>query len=419
MRAHRENRMNPLKRYLATAALALLPATAFAACDVQGDGEVNVLMNFFPTTQVLDAAMKACARDGLTVSNKLSPDHKTELVQDFSAGRSPFDAAHVTNSSITQLQAKGLLMPLNDLVAKYRDKYQIEPGMEIKFGDDIMAIAFMANAQIFYYRKDLFEKHGIAVPKTYDDILAAAEKLKGDPDVQFPFGAAYASGWELGNDFVDILLGKGGKLVDPATNEAAFNGPEGLATLETMQKLAGYMSPNALTIDFGGVKQQLQQGQIGMAFLWGDLAASMDDPKESKVVGKIGFAAAPASAAGGPPATLFWWDGLAIPKNLDGDPDVTFQVLMESLRPDVVAANNDVTLWLRSNYKPSQYAAAITDSVEAGAQPYPMTTAAELAHAAIGEAIGNAIVGKVSAQEALDTAAKAYRQAAVDAGFLK
>lgn len=419
MRAHRENHMSLLSKYLATAALALLPATAFAACDVQGNGEVNVLMNFFPTTQVLDKAMKACERDGLKVSNKLSPDHKTELVQDFSAGSSPFDAAHVTNSSITQLQAKGLLMPLNDLVAKYGDKYKIEPGMEIKFGDDIMAIAFMANAQIFYYRKDLFEKHGIAVPKTIDDVLAAAEKLKGDPDVQFPFGAAYASGWELGNDFVDMLIGRGGKLVDPATNEAAFNGPEGLATLQTMQKLAGYMSPNALTIDFGGVKQQLEQGQVAMAFLWGDLAASMDDPKESKVVGKIGFAPAPAAVAGGPPATLFWWDGFAIPKNLDGNPDLTFQVLMESLRPEVVAANNDVTLWLRSNYKPSQYAGPITDSVNAGAPPYPMTTAAELAHAAIGEAIGNAIAGKVTAQEALDAAAKAYRQSAVDAGFLK
>jgi ABC-type glycerol-3-phosphate transport system substrate-binding protein len=411
--------MTTLGRLIATAAVALAPSFAGAACLVQGEGEVNVLMNFFPTTQVLDAAMKACERDGLVVSNKLSPDHKTELVQAFSAGSSPFDAAHVTNSSITQLQSKALVMPLNALVEKYRDAYQIEPGMEIRFGDDIMAIAFMANAQVFYYRKDLFEKHGIEVPKTYDDILAAAEKLKGDPDIQFPFGAAYASGWELGNDFLDILLGKGGQLVDPMTNEAAFNGPEGVATLELMQKLATYMSPNALTIDFGGVKGQLQQGQVAMAFLWGDLASSMDNPSESKVVGKIGFAAAPASAAGGPAATLFWWDGFAIPKNLDGDPEVTFQVLMEALRPEVVAANNDVTLWLRSNYQPSQYAAPITDSVNSGAPPYPMTTTAELAHAALGEAIGNAIAGKVSAQEALDAAAKAYRQSAVDAGLLK
>lgn len=411
--------MLSLKPMIISAALAFMPSLAFAECAVQGDGEVNVLMNFFPTTEVLDKAMKTCAREGLVVANKLSPDHKVELMSAFGASSSPFDAAHVTNSSITQLQAKGLLVPLNDFVEKYRDAYKIEPGMEIKFGNDIMAIAFMANAQTFYYRKDLFEQYGIEVPKTYDDILAAAEKLKNAPEVSFPFGAAYASGWELGNDFVDILIGKGGQLVDPATGEAAFNGPEGLATLELMKSLSAYMSPNALTLDFGAVKQQLQQGQVAMAFLWGDLAASMDDANESKVAGKIGFSAAPAAVAGGAPATLFWWDGFAIPKNADGNAETTFQVLMESLRPEVVAANNDVTLWLRSNYKPSAYASAITDSVEGGAPPYPMTSASELAHSAIGENIGNYIAGKASAQDALNAAAASYRQAAVDAGLLK
>lgn len=405
-------------RMLASAAIALTPTFAMAACDVQGDGEVNVLMNFFPATQVLDEAMKACARDGLVVNNKLSPDHKVELLSAFDATSSPFDAAHVTNSSITQLQAKGQLMVLNDLVEKYRDKYQIEPGMEIKFDDDVMAIAFMANAQVLFYRKDIFEQYGIAVPTTYDEILAAAEKLKDAPEVDFPFGAAYKE-WELGNEFVNMMLARGGTLVDPVTGEAAFNSSESIATLELMKKLMAYMSPNALTIDFGGVKQQLQQGQVAMAFLWGDLSASMDDPNESKVVGKIGFAAAPAQIVSGAPSTLFWWDGFAIPKNLDGDPDVVFQTLMEALRPEVVSANNDTALWLRSNYIPGPYAAAIIASVEGGAPPYPMTSAAELAHSALASSIGNFLAGKQTAEEVLKDAEVSYRQSAVAAGLLK
>lgn len=410
--------MTTLGRILASAAIALTPSFALADCAVQGDGEVNVLMNFFPATQVLDEAMKACAREGLIINNKLSPDHKIELLSAFDAASSPFDAAHVTNSSITQLQAKGLIRPLNDLVEKYRDTYQIEPGMEIKFGDDIMAIAFMANAQVFFYRKDLFEKYGIAVPTSYDEVLAAAEKLKDAPEIDFPFGAAYKE-WELGNEFVNMMIARGGELIDPATSEAAFNSPESIAVLEQMKALTAYMSPNALTIDFGGVKQQLQQGQVAMAFLWGDLAASMDDPNESKVVGKIGFAAAPADMVGGAPSTLFWWDGFALAKNMDGDPDVAFQVLMEALRPEVVAANNDTALWLRSNYQPGPYAAAIIDSVEGGAPPYPMTSAAELAHMAIASTIGDYLAGKQSAEDVLKAAEVAYRQSAVDAGLLK
>lgn len=61
------------------------------------------------------------------------------------------------------MQAKGQLRPLNYLVEKYRDTYDIEDGMLIRFGDDIAAIAFMVNAQHLFYRKDIFEENNVAV----------------------------------------------------------------------------------------------------------------------------------------------------------------------------------------------------------------------------------------------------------------
>ncbi len=162
----------------------------------------------------------------------------------------------------------------------------------------------------------------------------------------------------------------------------------------------------------------MQQGQVAMAFLWGDLAASMDDPTQSKVVDKVAFAPAPSIEAGGPPATAFWWDGFVIPKNLDGDPDVTFQVLMHALRPEVVTENNGATLWLRSNYVPNRYSQAVIDSVEAGAPPYPMLPQAGLAHGAIGENIDDFLAGKESAEQSLKDAAADYRKTATEAGYL-
>ncbi|MBX3567803.1 MAG: extracellular solute-binding protein [Rhizobiaceae bacterium] len=416
--------MKPLRTWLASAAFAATasffsPSLANAACAIEGSGEVNVITNFFPTLELLAAKMKECAKPGLKVEVKLTTEMKTEIPRAFEAASSPFDGAAVANSSIVQLQSKGQLMPLNDLVAKYKDTYKIEDQMLIRFGDDIMAVAFMANAQILYYRKDILEKHGIAVPTTYDELLAACEKLKGDPEVDHCFSAAYGNSWELGNEFIDIFVAMGGQLADPQTSQATFNGPEGVATLELMAKLAGYMSPNALAIDFGGVKQEMQQGRTAMAFLWGDIAASMDNPEESKVVDKVGLAVAPKAKADGAISTLFWWDGYVIPKNLDGDPDLTFQVMMEAIKAETVTENNDITLWLRSNYKPTKYADAIVKSVEAGAPPFPMTPQVDLAILALGENIGDAIAGKESAQQSLDDAAKAYTRAATDAGYLK
>ena len=407
-----------LKNILLATVLSLAPMAAAAECSIEGKGEVNIISNFFEALEVLANEMKTCGNDGLVIDTKLTTDHKEETSKAFAAATSPFDAAAVANSSITLLQAKGQLRPLNDLVEKYRDKYNIEDGMLIKFGDDVAAIAFMVNAQHLFFRKDIFEKHGVAVPTTWDELLMAAEKLQA-AGIEHPYGAAFGNSWELANEYVNLLLANGGTLFDPATSESTFETPEAISALKTMGALYKFMSPNAMSMDFGDVKRQLQQGDVAMAILWGNEASAMDDAKESTVVEKIGFAAAPAMAAGGAPASTFWWDGYVIPKNLDGDPDLTFQVLMHAMREETVKANNDVTLWIRSAYEPGKYTTAITDTVVNGAPPYPMNPQASLAHGALGENIADFIVGKESAEESLADATKAYRAAAKEQGLLK
>jgi ABC-type glycerol-3-phosphate transport system substrate-binding protein len=410
--------MNKTLIALTMASSALLPAAGRADCGIDAAGEVNIVMNFFPVLELIDKQTQECATDQLKILNKLTTDHQSELKNLAEASTSPFDAAHVANGTVTPLQAKGQLRPLNDLVDKYREPYEIEDQMLIRFGDDVIAVAFMANAQHFFYRKDIFDDLGLAVPETWDDVLAAAEAIEAAGVVEYPFGAAYKSGSELGNDFINFYLAQGGELFDPATGDAAFENEAGIASLELMKSLMGYMTPNALAMDFGGVKQQMQQGQIAMAFLWGDQAMSMDDPKESKVVDKVAFAPAPAVEPGGAPATTFWWDGFVIPGNLDGDPDLTFRVIMEALKPEVVAGNNDATLWLRSNYVPGRYSEAIIQSVEKGAPPYPMVPQSGLAHVALGQNIDDFLAGKESAEQSLADAASEYRKAATDAGYL-
>ncbi|MDE0112688.1 MAG: extracellular solute-binding protein [Albidovulum sp.] len=412
--------MNKLQLLATAAAVVAAPSLASAECDIDATGEVNVITNFFETLELLANVMEECESEDLKIDVKLTTSHKEEREQAFAASTSPYDTSAVANSSITMLQAKGQLMPLNDLVEKYRDKYGIEDQMLIRFGDDIAAIAFMANAQHFFYRKDLFEKHGLDVPESYDDLLAAAKVLQSEESIDFPFGAAYGGpgNWERGNEFINILLANGGELFDPVTSEPVFDGPKGVESLELMGELLNYMSPNALSHDFGHVRQQLQQGEIAMAIQWGDQAATMDNENESIVIGNVGFAPAPAMVEGGPPAATFWWDGYVIPKNLDGDPETTFQVVMHATRAEVVESNNDITLWVRSNYVPSEYSKAVIDSVMANAPPYPMNPQSEFAHGAIGNNIGDFLGGLESAEQSLADAATDYRSAAVDAGFI-
>lgn len=410
--------MRHLKAALLATALALLPLAADAACSVEGQGEVNVLSNSIPVFTAIQKAMEECNRDGLKITFKQTREHYQEHTL-FYGARSPYDMAGVANETLTPLQAGHVLLPLNDLVAKYKDKYKIEDPMLIRIGDEILAIAFQVNSQHLFYRKDLLDAHELQVPTNYDEVLAAAEALKGDPSIQFPLGGTYKSGWNLAQEFTNMFLAMGGEFFKPGTAEPAFNGEAGVRSLEMMKRLVGYMSPNALALDTTAVMQQFQGGQIAMANFWASRAQSVDDPAESKVAGKIGFAAAPAAVPGGPPASTIWWDGFVIAKNLDGDADLTFQVMMEGLKPEVVDANPDVAIWLRSNYKVGRLAEGTAATAEKGAPSYPMLPQQEVAHGAIGNNIGDFFAGRESAQQALADAEAAYRQAAKEAGILQ
>jgi ABC-type glycerol-3-phosphate transport system substrate-binding protein len=411
-----------MTRFLTIAMIATLlmtPTMVTAECKIQGTGEVNVISNSFPSLEVIAAAMKKCNREGLKIDYKLTRGIDEESKQALAAAKCPYDLAQGANSLATALQAAGHLQPLNDLVDKYRDTYNIEDGMLIKFGDDIIAIAFQINAQHLYYRKDLFEKHNIAVPTTYDEVLAAAEKLKKEPSIQFPLGGTYKSGWNIAQEFINMYLGMGGEFFKPGTAEPAFNSEKGVKALEVMEKLMAYMSPNALALDTTAVMQQFQQGQIAMANLWASRAPKMDDAAESKVVGLIEFAVAPSAVKGGPPATTLWWDGFYLPRNMDGDRDLAFQVMMAGLSEEVVQANNDVAIWLRSVYKLTRFSKGAAASAMGGAPSYPMKPQIPLVHAAIGANIGDFMAGKESASKSLADAEAAYIKSAREKGYIK
>jgi multiple sugar transport system substrate-binding protein len=411
--------MNFIVKMIISMMLLASPVLAADKCSIKGSGEINTLSNSFPVLEIISKAMKECGNDNLKISAKMTTQAKEEIPQALSAASSPYDLAQVANGTITPLLAAGLIQPMNDLVEKYREKYNIEDGFLIKFGDDVMAIAFQANAQHLFFRKDLFEKYGIAVPKTYDDVLAACEILKNEKSIEFPLGGTYKSGWNLGQEFTNIYLAFGDDFFKPGTADPIFNSENGIKTLELMKKLMGYMSPNALALDSTAVMQQFQQGQIAMANLWASRAKKMDDKTESKVVDMVGFAAAPTVIKGAAPATTIFWDGFVLPKNMDGDRDLAFQVIMEGVKESVVKENNDIAIWLRSVYTPDQYSKGTFESAKAGSPGYPMLPQTTLVHSALGNNIGDFMSGKESARESLDDAVVAYIKAAKEKGYIK
>eukprot|EP01036_Dinobryon_divergens_P050484 gene50484-67604_t len=127
---------------------------------------------------------------------------------------------------------------MTDLVNKYKAKYKIEDNMLVKVNGEVMAIAFMQNAQNLFYRKDLFDKHGIKVPATYADMMAAAKTLKDkEPGIEFPIAQTFAKGWDSATEFTNIFAGYGGRFFKAGSAAPDFNSDAGVKALETMKAM--------------------------------------------------------------------------------------------------------------------------------------------------------------------------------------
>ena len=405
-------------KLLKTLGLASILALAWAgagqaACDFKNDVPLKSLSAGFQAWKSVTAAMAECGN----FTAELDQEFATKQPQALAANPALYQIAGVANDSIIAVLDAGTIRPLDDLVAKYGK--DLSPNQIIKLNGKIYVIAMMVNAQNLLYRTDILEKLGIAVPTTYDEVLAAAEKIKAAGLVDHPLGATMKTGWNLGEEFVNMYFGFGGAFF-AADGKPTVNNEAGVKTLEMLKKLTAYMDPEFLVADSTYVQQQLQQGKIAMAKLWASRAGAMDNAAESKVVGKVSSAAAPAATAGGKPATTLWWDGASIAKNVtDAQADAAFRVVLAGMSPAMVAAHNDDAIWLIKGYKPGRLAAGAIASAQGGAPSYPVTTQMGLMHSAVGNNIADYLTGKASAQDVLAKVEAAYTTAAKEAGVLK
>ncbi|MFD0372812.1 ABC transporter substrate-binding protein [Streptomyces sp. NPDC127114] len=94
------------------------------------------------------------------------------------AGNAP-DLVSVEYASLPEFVSSGALQDIGDEFTE-QDRARLLPqAVELTtLGGKSWAVPFDAAPQAFYYRKDLFAKYQVAVPRTWDEFKSAAEKVK-------------------------------------------------------------------------------------------------------------------------------------------------------------------------------------------------------------------------------------------------
>jgi ABC-type glycerol-3-phosphate transport system substrate-binding protein len=400
-------------------ALSLAASAAYSSCGIT-DGRVNIVGNEFPAIQTIGEQAKACASDKVVIKANLTADHQKINIAGMTGNPAEYTSAIVANSSIVALMNEDVIRPLNDLVAKFGQN--IKKNQLITIDGKVMAVAFMANAQHLVYRADILEQAGVDVPKTYEDVLAAAEIIREKKLMKNPLGGAYKSGWNLAQEFTNMYIGYGGEFFKSGTAEVAINNSKGAATLEMLKKLSTYMSPDYLTHDSNATSSEWKAGNVAIMNMWGSRVGPLTETEgtEQVVIDNTKIAGPMTVAGGTIPATTLWWDGWTVAKNIsDADAEATFKAMLHSIRPEML---NEETMpqavWLIDGYEPNAAATGVFAAANANAVPYPMLPYQGLLHSALGAEINDFMLGKEDASTTLRDIEAAYSAAAKEKGFL-
>lgn len=400
-------------------AMSFVSTAAMAACGID-KGSVRILSNDFEALHVVAAGAEECASDTVKVTKNQTTEHKNLQVPALTANPAEYTVAVVANNSIVPLLNDGLIRPLDDYVAKYGQ--DLQANQLIKINGKVMAIAFMANGQHLFMRKDLIEKAGAQMPKSYEDVLAVAQLLRDKKISENPLGASDKAGWDLAAEFVNMYLGYGGDFFDAGSAKLAINNDKGMATLKMMKDLTGFMGPDYLTYDSDVLSKEYQAGKMAVINQWGSIAGAAIDPKVSnkEVVENTVFTMAPTVGGGTIPAAALWWDGFAIAKNVsDEDAEASFRAMVNGIRPEIATKNPNAATWLIKGYQPGPAAVGVIGNANNGARPYPMVPYMGLLHTALSVELADFIKGAEPADKAMADVEAAYNAAAKEAGFLQ
>ena len=387
-------------------------------CDVSASGTYGFISNSTPL--FVDFGKELKSNCDVDVQWKALVENRPATLEGLLAPQSPFAGIVLSNSQFGNYNSQGLLRPLDDILKKHRSKYPfLKDNMLIKVDGKVYAIAFKSNLQHLIYRQDLFQKYGIEEPQNFDDVVTAAKKLKGKSDVDYAFGAAFKSGWNLATEFTNLYLSTGDEFFKKGFKPNLYRNKNASRALKTLKKLYGYASPNSLGLASGDITALFQSGQIGIMQIWATRAAATEDPKLSQVIGKVKIVSAVKLSQNDPyTASALWWDGFAIPKTTTHDPEITFQLFMELLDQETVSQSTDQAVWISPYYKANKYSQGVTQTIANQVRVWPSEPQFNILHNALGKYLPDYLHGSRTLTQTMKKVESEYKKVAKEKGYL-
>lgn len=258
---------------------------------------------------------------GIKVGSEVIPEQqqRQKAVIELASGRPSFDVIHLSyHVQKRQFEKAGWLADVSgfmknpDLTGPDLVESDFSAaGLQFAKPDNgpMHSLPWSVDYFILYYNKELFAKKGVAVPKTFDEMVAAADALTDPKEGVYGF---VGRGLRNANMtlWTNFFLNYGGEFLD-AKGNMLTDGPEAIEATKLYQRLLTKVAPPGVA-GFNWMESMAAFTQ-GRAAMWIDgvgWAPPLEDPNASRIVGKVGYAIVPAGPKGQYSAT--YGDGIGI-----------------------------------------------------------------------------------------------------------
>ena len=161
------------------------------------------------------------------------------------------------------------------------------PGIDSSVPPRLYTLPIIGDTQLFFYRKDLIDEP----PDTWDDVRALASQA--DPaNKRYLLAMRGVAGNPIVTEWFPYLYSFGGEMFDDQWN-VSFNSPAGVAALQLFLDLKQYQPAGVENFDAPEQGACYLSGQCMMNIEWTGYILLAEDPAGSQVVGKTGWTIPP------------------------------------------------------------------------------------------------------------------------------
>jgi multiple sugar transport system substrate-binding protein len=337
-----------------------------------------------------------------------------------SAGEGP-DLATLDMTWIPTLASNEVLQGLTALSGgtvndqAITDVYAPGPVEAMTYDGDYVTMMYDFDAYALYYRSDLFDQKGIAVPTTWDELRAAAKQLAEDGNGDGKLDRYLYALRPNTFHFSQFLFQNGGSLLTDDLGQAAFNSPEGVAALQFQMDLASDGTGLYWSDADGDLPPAISDGRVAMfsdgPYYMGLLKSGVPDQAGKWKVAVHPYSKQPGSYLGG--------TGLSIPVSSKHQ-EAAWLLTEFMLRPEqqvgvytvtgaapaTLAALESPELTQPDDYFGGQKPFEVFLEAMSSATHFPYVAEWSTIDTIIGENLDAALVGTSTAQAALDAAAQ-------------